>query len=73
MNQNQSVGVVGNLAHFYTFVPALFKDYYFFHILQRELEELQESRHFQVIVFLKSCKRVYLMHKTLKKIGISSS
>lgn len=40
INHNKVVTVVGNLTHYYVFVPSLHKDYYFFHVLQKELEKI---------------------------------
>ena len=71
INKNQQIQIVDTLSHSYIFVPYLFKDYYFLHILQKHCETIEKNDlNRSIIVFFKNCKDCHFWYKLLKSMKI---
>ena len=71
INKNRQLSVVDTLSHYYVFVPHLFKDYYFFHILQKKYAEITDNDiRKSIIVFFKRCKDCHFWAKLLSLLKI---
>ena len=55
-NLNKEIKVVEAIRHFYVFIPKLFKDFYFVHILKEEWQRISELMEESIIVFFNRCE-----------------
>lgn len=71
VNKNQHLQIVNTLSHSYIFVPYLFKDYYFLHILKTHYDNIeQHDLKKSIIIFFKRCKDCHFWTKLLKSLKI---
>lgn len=71
VNKNQQLQIVDTLSHSYIFVPYLFKDYYFLHILRSQYETIQKNDlKRSIVVFFRRCKDCHFWNKLLKSFNI---
>ena len=67
INKNRQLAVVDTLSHFYLFIPHNYKDYYFYHILNKKYSEIENNDiRKSIIVFFKRCKDCHFWFKLLR-------